>query len=833
MKKKNYSFVLNVIIVLSVLFGTLPTIHSQPVVAETSQLSSVVAQQVVVELEGETPEAIAEQISAKVVQKGPLNFATLAISPEQDPDEVIKELKMLVGVIGAERNRLKKVTSINVTDPDYSEQYNLAIANVPKAWSSGATGRGLTIAIVDTGVDLNHPDLKGNLVPGYNAITSSDARGASQDNNGHGTHVAGIAAAGLNGIGIVGVAYEAKIMPIKVMDKTGEGADDIIAQGIVWATEHGAKIINLSLGSADKTAVLGSALEYARKKGALIFAAAGNFDPITQSIPQISYPAADPNVIAVTATDESDQLADFSATGSESMLAAPGVHILSDYWAKSGSTYAYADGTSMASPFAAGVAALIWSKYPDWTEEQVRLALKMGAKDLGSPGRDVKYGYGRVDADQSLHITEGAQQLSSPANVSTLGALVQGSEDITANLLVPALSFSQTMLVSLNKVMSPGSFPNGIVSGGPAFSVSFTGIPRKILTLNVEAQTQPSETDNLGYIYRWSGSRWILVGGGRVSRAIKVGIYEPGIYQVGYTQIPKATRLSGLNRQETAIEVSKAAYPVGTDTVILAREDDFPDALTSAPLAYKEHAPILLTNSQSLSTKVLVEINRLKPKKVILLGSTAAISDYVQNQLSSLGYEVKRIWGPNRYATAAAIAKELGTFGKAIVVNGDNFPDALVIASPAAQNGEPILLTEASALTPETDEVLRQLSVTETLVIGAEIRVSDAILKQLPGPRRIAGPNRYATATYVLSEYPPFGQGVYLATGEDFPDALSGGLLAAIQGTNVVLVSPEGLPSDLLDVLRGWQSSMVIALGGPNVVPEIILKAFQDYVRFL
>ena len=310
-----------------------------------------------------------------------------------------------------------------------------------------------------------------------------------------------------------------------------------------------------------------------------------------------------------------------------------------------------------------------------------------------------------------------------------------------------------------------------------------------------------------------------------------MGIYEPGIYQVGYTQVPKTTRLAGLNRQETAIEVAKAAYPAGADTVILARDDDFPDALTSAPLAYKEHAPILLTNSQSLSPKVLAEINRLEPRKVILLGSTAAISDQVQNQLISLGYSVNRIWGANRYATAAAIAKELGTFGKAIVVNGDNFPDALVIASPAAQNGEPILLTAASALASETDRVLRQLSVAETLVIGAEVRVSDSVLEQLPGHRRIAGPNRYMTAAYVLSEYPPYGQGVYMATGEDFPDALSGGLLAAIQGTNVVLVPPDGLPLALLDVVRSWQGMMVIALGGPNVVPERDLHALQKLLR--
>ncbi|MFZ3131523.1 MAG: S8 family serine peptidase [Desulfosporosinus sp.] len=823
MKRKNCAAILSIIVLLWMTFGALTVIPLNPVVAQTE-----VAQQVVVELNGVTPETLADQIGAKVGQKGPLNFATLALAPGKNPDEVIGKLKTLAGVLGAERNRVRKITAVQVNEPYYAKQYNLALANIPKAWSSGATGQGMTIAIVDTGVDLNHPDLKGNLVSGYNAITDSGGSGAGQDNNGHGTSVAGIAAAQLNGVGVVGVAYAAKIMPIKVMDNTGEGADDIIAQGIVWAAEHGANIINLSLGSDTKTAVLGEAIKYARNKGALIFAAAGNYDPATQSNPGISYPASDPNVISVAAADEADKIDDFSAFGPEIVLSAPGSKILSDYWTKAGSTYAYADGTSMASPFAAGVAALIWSKHPDWTADQVRLALEKGAKDLGSPGRDEQYGYGRVDADQSLHIMDAAQSLSSPAKVPTVGALVQGREDTMAKLLVPAQAFAQDMTVGLSKVTSPGSFPIGIVSGGTTVKVDFAGIPRKILTLTVEGQTPPGDSAHLGYVYRWSGSRWILVGGGVASTQVKVGIYEPGIYQVGYTQVPETSRLAGLNRQETAIEVAKAAYPAGTDTVILAREDDFPDALTSAPLAYKEHAPILLTNPQSLSPKVLAEINRLEPQKVILLGSTAAISEQVQNQLSSLGYTVNRIWGPNRYATAAAIAKELGTSGKAIVVNGDNFPDALVIASPAAQNGEPILLTASSALAPETDEVLRQLSVTETLVIGAEVRVSDPVLEQLPGHRRIAGPNRYGTAAYVLSEYPPPGQGVYLATGEDFPDALSGGLLAAIQGTNVVLVPPDGLPPALLDVLRSWQGRTVIALGGPNVVPERELHALQE-----
>jgi subtilisin family serine protease/putative cell wall-binding protein len=840
MTKQKTAFFLVFFVVYNIIFSSLSllnplqaaTVQAIAAVSQTSTYQADVARQIIVRLKDIDSETVAGQVGAKVLKKGPLDFATLSIQAEINPDEIIEQLRTKQGVVSAERNRLKKITSINVSDPLYTKQYNLDIAKVPEAWSGGATGQGITIAIVDTGVDLNHPDLENKLVPGYNAILDSTDIYTAQDDNGHGTHVAGIAAAELNNRGVVGVAYQAKIMPVKALDKTGEGADDIIAEGIVWAVNHGARIINLSLGSDTETAILRSAVEYAVENGVLVVAAAGNLDPLKASNPGINYPASYPKVLAVTATDSNDQIANISATGPESVLAAPGMDIISDYWTKDkGSTYAVADGTSMASSFVVGVAALIWSKHPDWNAERVKIALENGAKDLGIPGRDEQYGFGRVDAEQSVCANEPVQALSVPANVAASGALVEGAVGSQANLLVPARAFSQSVKVNLRKASSPENLPDGILSGGPAFAVDLTGIPEKILTLTVQAEIPSGSSGLLGHIYRWSGSRWIPVGGGTASSQIKAGIYEAGIYQAGYTQAGSTTRLAGKNRRETAIEIAKAAFPAGTDTVILAREDNFPDALSGVPLAYKEHAPILLTNSQSLPAEVLTEINRLAPEKVILLGSTGAISDQVQNQLRLQGYSVNRIGGPNRYATAAAIAKALGTTGKAIMVNGENFPDALVIAAQAARNGEPILLTDNQILTTETDLVLRQLSVTETLVIGGEARVSGAVFGQLPGARRIAGSNRYETAANVLSEYISVNPTCYLATGEDFPDALTGGLLAAMQSTNLILVSPGEQTDVLWDLLQSWHGKEAVAIGGPNVISDEILHTIKNLIQ--
>jgi subtilisin family serine protease/putative cell wall-binding protein len=840
MNKKKTAFFLVLIAVFNMIFGPLSLLNPLLAAAvaefetfsQTSSGQAEVARQIIVRLKDIEPETFACQVGAKVLKKGPLDFVTLSVQAGENPDEIIKQLKTKQGVVSAERNSLKKITSINVSDPMYADEYNLNITNVPKAWASGAAGQGITIAIIDTGVDLNHPDLKNKLVPGYNAILDSTAIRTVQDDNGHGTHVAGIAAAELNDSGIVGVAYQAKIMPVKVMDKIGEGADDIIAEGIVWAVNHGANIINLSMGSGSETAILRSAVEYAVENGVLVVAAAGNFDPLKDSNPGINYPASYPKVIAVTATDSDDQIARISATGPKSVLSAPGMDIISDYWTKDeGSTYAVADGTSMASSFVVGVAALVWSKHPDWSAEQVKIALENGAKDLGIPGRDDQYGFGRVDAEVSVCAYDPVKVLSAPANVAALGALVKGPEGSQANLLIPAGAFAQRVQIDLRKVSSPENLPGEILPGGTAFAVDFTGNPQKMLTLTVQAQIPSGDLGLGGYIYRWSGSRWIPVGGGTVSNQIMAGIYEPGIYQAGYTQAVRTTRLAGKNRRETAIEIAKAAFPNGTDTVILAREDDFPDALSGVPLAYKEHAPILLTNSQNVSAEVLAEIVRLAPKKVILLGSTGVISDQVRNQLSSQGYEVERIGGSNRFATAAAIAQALGTTGKAIVVNGENFPDALTIASQAARNGEPILLTDNQILNLETELALRQLSVTTTLVIGGEARVSDGVFGQLPGARRIAGSDRYETAANALQEYPGTGPVFYLATGEDFPDALTGGLLAALQGTNLLLVSPGDQSNLLWEVPQSRPGMEAVALGGPNVVSDRILNIIKKIIQ--
>jgi parallel beta-helix repeat protein len=277
-------------------------------------------------------------------------------------------------------------------DPDWPKQWGLAEIEADYAWNITIGGPSVLVAIIDTGIDWNHPDLTANYVPlGYDWVNNDEQ---PMDDFGHGTHVAGIIAAVTNnGLGIAGLA-QAKIMAEKVLDETGYGSSSDISQGIIHAVDRGAKIINLSLGSYDRSKLLHESVKYAYDHGVLIVAAAGN-DATTAKC----YPAAYDEVAAVSATDKLDNPAEFTNYGDWVDVAAPGVDVYSTLYSNS---YAYMSGTSMASPHAAGVAALIWSRFPNMTRDQVWAQLQYSTDDLGEPGIDVHYGFGRINARKAV-----------------------------------------------------------------------------------------------------------------------------------------------------------------------------------------------------------------------------------------------------------------------------------------------------------------------------------------------------------------------------------------------------------------------------------------------
>jgi len=277
-------------------------------------------------------------------------------------------------------------------DPSWNRQWGPVNIEADRAWDTQLGSRDILVAVIDTGIEWNHPDLAANYVPlGYDWVNNDPD---PMDDHGHGTHVAGIIAAVLNNwIGIAGLA-QVSIMAEKGINQYGWGEVDDLANAIVHAVNQSAKILNLSWGGYFDSSLIHEAITYAYDAGVLVIAAAGND---ATSIKH--YPAAYEEVVSVAATDMSNATAWFSNFGSWIELAAPGVYIYSTYW---DDTYTYLSGTSMAAPHVVGVAALIWSQFPKMTRDQVRIYLRQTADDLGERGFDVHYGYGRVNARKGV-----------------------------------------------------------------------------------------------------------------------------------------------------------------------------------------------------------------------------------------------------------------------------------------------------------------------------------------------------------------------------------------------------------------------------------------------
>lgn len=291
--------------------------------------------------------------------------------------------------IAALAETLSKHPVIEYAEPDYiatidwtpndqywSQQWGPQKVSAPQAWDVTRGSSSVMIAVVDTGVDLDHPDLRNKVRTDidYDFVNNDST---AQDDNGHGTHVAGIAAASTNNTtGVAGMCPNCSILPVKVLNAAGSGSYSAIASGIRYAADKGAKVINLSLGGSAGSSTLESAVNYANSKGSLLICAAGNSNT---SAP--SYPAYYSPCVAVAATDQSDRKASFSNYGSWVDTSAPGVSIYATYY---NDRYASLSGTSMAAPHAAGLAGLLFSQGRSQSAVRTRLTSSSYTDPVGS-----------------------------------------------------------------------------------------------------------------------------------------------------------------------------------------------------------------------------------------------------------------------------------------------------------------------------------------------------------------------------------------------------------------------------------------------------------------
>lgn len=304
---------------------------------------------------------------------------------------VERELRLSGLFRSVERDYLASAAAIP-NDPNFSAQWGLARTGVPAAWDLSIGGTASSVAVLDTGVDHSHPELSGNLLPGYDFINDDND---PSDDHGHGTRMAGIAGALWNNSeGIAGVAPGSPIIPVKVLDEDGIGPYSAIAEGITWATDQGARVISLSLAGSSPSQALQDAVSYALANGAVCVASAGN-DGSSSPV----YPAATTGAVAVGAIDEFDNHAWFSNTGAWLSHSAPGVSVLTTDW---GGGYAPSSGTSPAAAFSAGIFSLLFSYEPALSAAEAIARVEQGTFDLGTPGWDATFGWGGIDALASL-----------------------------------------------------------------------------------------------------------------------------------------------------------------------------------------------------------------------------------------------------------------------------------------------------------------------------------------------------------------------------------------------------------------------------------------------
>ncbi len=323
------------------------------------------------------------------------NIKGIQIINEPKIIKIIKPIQKTPVKSDFKLGEINENTNKAVNDPGYKYEWDISYTEADKAWPLIKQKREIKVAVLDTGVDYTHPDLKNRVLKskGYNFVdNNSDA----MDDNGHGTHVSGIIAANANdNIGIAGIdgTLDVKIIPIKVLNSNGEGEVNDIVKGIKYAADNGADIINLSFGANEKSKSIAEAISYAKSKGAFVVAAAGNDNEDSDNIS----PAGD-GAFTVAAMSYNYKKASFSDYGSCIKVSAPGVEILSTV----PGGYEAWDGTSMAAPVATGIAAMVKAEDPNLSPSQIEDVLDSTAKDIMSKGKDKQSGYGLIDAYNAI-----------------------------------------------------------------------------------------------------------------------------------------------------------------------------------------------------------------------------------------------------------------------------------------------------------------------------------------------------------------------------------------------------------------------------------------------
>jgi type VII secretion-associated serine protease mycosin len=735
------------------------------------------------------------------------------------------------------------VAAVGVNDPMTAGQYSLDQMRVRDAWALSKGGSGV-VAVLDTGVQANHPDLSGRVLAGYD-FANDDSNAA--DDNGHGTWVAGIIAAKPNdGYGIAGISWSDRILPVKIMTREGTGSTSDLIAGIRWAADHGATVINMSVGGFPYSQGVQDAITYAWNKGIVLVGAAGN-----NNRDEKFYPASMANVVSVSATQVNDEFSHWSSYGDAVDVSAPGSSVQTtnctvctyaehNTWG----SHTYISGTSFATPNVAGVVALIRARNPSWTPQQVVNRLFSTVDDRGFAGWDKRYGRGRVNAYRAL------------------GASVAQVGRAAGDALEGNNSLASARVIALGATTRPSIYPAGDVD---FFAVDVPRAGRLDVRVTGVVDTRA---------YPWNRSSLkidpiveLYTTAGKLLKRVDA-VWENGT-ELAHTTVAGKQRII-VRVANFFANGNRSAYgitPTYVDTVGPALASRTPGPGTTGapydhPIVVKFNEPVTgvsastfsLRNASgavvasSVSYDAAARQATLRPAKPLAgdaryaVALTSGIKDPSGNAMAAAswtfttGKATPRVAGDNRYATATALSASAFKAGVPVVyiATGANFPDALA-GGPAARMGRgPILLVEKYALPDVTATELARLKPGRIVVLGGPSAVDGRVLAALDAHTagsvtRVAGADRYATAAGISRAAFASASTVYVATGENYPDALAAGAVAAARGAPLLLVRAGAVPNPTLAELQRLGPDRIVIVGSTGSVGTGVAATLAEF----
>lgn len=513
-------------------------------------------------------------------------FEQLGVTSIEVPEESIDDLEKDPSVKHVEEDILIHLS-------EQIEDWGIPATNIPAAWNSGFTGEGIKVAVIDSGI-APHNDL--NVAGGVSTV---DYTTSFNDDQGHGTHVAGIIGARNNSFGVKGAAYDSEIYAVKAFDREGAAYLSDLLEGIDWSISNGMDIINLSSGTQTESAALQSAVDQAYENGLLIVAAAGNDGAPNGLEDTVDFPARYSSVIGVGAVDSYFNRASFSSTGPAVEVAAPGVKILSTYL---GNQYAYMSGTSMAAPYVTGELALLKQAYPQLTNEELRKVLVEHTQDLGTAGRDPFFGYGLIQASS---FTEQEFKEINPLSAVTLSEnSLSGMPGDVLNVTASATYKNGEVLNITNE--AEWSSANPAVATVQDGRVELKGYGSTVITVTYEDQSAvvmvevPAPEPEANPVIKLEANQTILTGQPGDSIVVTVS----ATYKNGEVQnVTNKAVWTSANPAVATVEGGRVKLNgYGSTTITVTYEGQSTMIVVNSPEPHPEPNPIveLKTNSASL-----------------------------------------------------------------------------------------------------------------------------------------------------------------------------------------------------------------------------------------